>query len=299
MDGMKREDLTEIGHYESFRKANERGLVILSMGLAYWMFRSGGRFVLCVESKQAAAVLDQIRLFERQNRFWPPRQRELRGQQANLLAAGIYFLLLLVFYVAQQSSGTSFVSRGAVNPTSIYGAGEWWRTVTALTLHADSAHLAANMAGGIFFGYFVNRSFGASLGWLLILLSGALGNALSAAFFYPSTRISIGASTAVFGALGILAGFGMYTFRSRGAGSARWSRTVPLIGALALLALLGTGDERTDVMAHLCGFLAGLLLGLAVTRFSWLRPKGAAAKWILYAASLFLVGAAWVAATSG
>ena len=299
MDGVKRDELTEIGHYESFRKANEHGLVVLSMGLAYWMFRNGGRFVLCVESKHATAVLDQIRLFERQNRFWPPRQREFQVQRANLLAAGIYLLLLLVFYVAQHSSGTSFVSRGAVDPKSIYTAGEWWRTVTALTLHADSAHLVANMAGGIFFGYFVNRTLGASLGWLLILLSGAFGNALSAAFFYPSTRISIGASTAVFGALGILAGFGMQAFRSMGRGSSRWSRTVPLMGALVLLALLGTGDERTDVMAHLCGFLTGLMLGVAVARFSWLRPKGAAAKWILHAASLFLVGASWVAATQG
>ena len=297
MGGATGDDLTEIGHYESFRKANEHGLVVLSMGLAYWMFRSGGRFVLCVERKHEKVVLEQIRLFERQNRFWPPRQREFQGQRANLLAAGNYLLLLLVFYIAQQSSGATFVSRGAANPKSIYGAGEWWRTVTALTLHADAAHLVANMAGGIFFGYFVNRSLGASLGWLLILLSGVFGNALSAAVFYPSTRISIGASTAVFGALGILAGFGMLTFRSMGPGVSRWSRTVPLIGAVALLALLGTGDERTDVVAHLCGFLAGLFLGAVVARFNWLRPKGAAAKRILYAGSLGLVGTAWVAAT--
>lgn len=299
MDGAMRDDLTEIGHYESFRKANEHGLVVLSMGLAYWMFRTSDRFILYVELKNEKVVLEQIRLFERQNRFWPPRQWEFQGQRANLLAAGIYFLLLLVFFIGQQSSGTTFVSRGAANPILIYGEGEWWRTVTALTLHADAAHLMANMAGGIFFGIFVNRSLGASLGWCLILLSGVFGNALNAAVFYPSTRISIGASTAVFGALGLLAGFGMLTFRSRGQEGGNWLRTGPLIGAVVLLALLGTGDERTDIVAHLFGFLAGLFLGAVVARFSWLQPKGVAAKRILFSVSLVLVGTAWVAATWG
>jgi rhomboid protease GluP len=37
---------------------------------------------------------------------------------------------------------------------------------------------------------------------------------------------------------------------------------LPIAAALALLAFLGTEGERTDVGAHLFGFLAGALLGL-------------------------------------
>jgi membrane associated rhomboid family serine protease len=32
-----------------------------------------------------------------------------------------------------------------------------------------------------------------------------------------------------------------------------------------LLGLLGVGDARTDFMAHLCGFVAGLVAGWAVS----------------------------------
>ena len=74
---------------------------------------------------------------------------------------------------------------------------------------------------------------------------------------------SIGASTAVFATLGILAG---YVWRGQLMAQDRWStRFGPIIGGLALLMFTGTGDENTDIGAHLLGFVCGFATGMLLT----------------------------------
>ena len=76
-------------------------------------------------------------------------------------------------------------------------AGEWWRTFTALGLHADPLHLAGNLIYGLIFGFLAGQLLGWGLAWSGLLLAGALGNLLNA-FLQAPTHSSIGASTAVF-----------------------------------------------------------------------------------------------------
>src|SRR5262249_4043276 len=83
--------------------------------------------------------------------------------------------------------------------------GQVWRTVTALTLHADATHLPGNVAAIALLGTAVCRLLGPGLGTWLMLISGAAGNAFTAWLREPS-HSSVGASTAIFGAVGILAG---------------------------------------------------------------------------------------------
>src|SRR5690606_35050914 len=74
-------------------------------------------------------------------------------------------------------------------------------------------------------------------------------------------RTTIGASTAVFATLGLVAA---YAWKQHSAGALRWARRwAPLIAAVALLAFTGAGGERTDVLAHLTGFISGALVGFA------------------------------------
>lgn len=150
----------------------------------------------------------------------------------------------------------TWVTHGAADASAIM-AGEWWRTVTALTLHADAAHMAGNaLIGGVFMVLFCSEA-GFALGWSVFLLSGALGNLLNAAAHLVN-HVSVGASTAVFG---VVAALGAYrAMREHGVS---FRRTVaPVVAGLALLAMLGVGGERTDLGAHAFGFLAGLPLGL-------------------------------------
>ncbi len=98
---------------------------------------------------------------------------------------------------------------------------------------------------------------GWGLAWSGMLLAGALGNALNA-FIQTPGHMSIGASTAVFATLGILAS---YSWKQR---QHRLNRWVPVGSGIALLAFLGMGGERTDIFAHLAGFGSGCLFGALV-----------------------------------
>ncbi len=140
-------------------------------------------------------------------------------------------------------------------------SGEPWRAVTALTLHVDLSHLVANATAGAFLATAVCRTLGGGLGALLIVAGGTAGNLLNAWLNGPP-HVSVGASTAVLAAVGLLSGLAFArTRRARGRGRA-W---LPLAAGLALLGMLGA-DPRSDLGAHLCGFAVGVVLGAACGR---------------------------------
>jgi len=116
---------------------------------------------------------------------------------------------------------------------------------------------------------------GWGLGWLLILISGICGNILNA-YFYNYGHRSIGASTAVFGAVGLLCAY-QFIKRVRSRGS-RFQIWLPLGAGLALLAFLGA-STHTDIMAHLFGLLSGMVIGFGYYKFfpktlAWPRQAG-------------------------
>lgn len=137
-------------------------------------------------------------------------------------------------------------------------SGEWYRCATALLLHADSVHLAGNLVGMAIFATGVCSISGWGVGWLLILASGISGNLINA-YVYGYGHNSIGASTAVFGALGLLSSYQFLkkTLKPQ----TRFQTLLPLGAGLALLAFLGS-SSHTDIVAHLFGFLSGVLLGV-------------------------------------
>lgn len=215
--------------------------------------------MLVVQIKEATEAARQLSEYEHENRSVPVSDEPLIKLSKGMHGAMVYAaILLLVDGLVQNGGfGSHMVGLGSAGAGLIMD-GQWWRAVTALTLHADSAHLWGNLCVGIVFGLFASQSLGPGLAWFSILLAGTTGNLLSASFQDPA-HISIGASTAVFAALGIQAA---YTWRSRhlhhNRGIRRWS---PLIGGVILLALLGGPGERIDVLSHVTGFLSGLLLG--------------------------------------
>ena len=157
-------------------------------------------------------------------------------------------------------------------------AGEWWRAVTALTVHRELDHLGGNLAFGAFFGYFVGRYLGSGVGWLAVLLAASGANALNAWVQSPAHR-SIGASTAVFAALGMLVTYTWrrgYLARHAVARAHRADRRRHRPARVH-----GHGAARTRILgAHLFGFIAGLGAGLALARFApveWLEQRARAA----------------------
>ena len=236
------------------------------------------QWALVIES-DADSVRAGIALaaFERENPLTLPTRREQPVPSAGVLTGLVFGLALLALQIwtGPESDNAWFV-RGSAEAASIL-RGEWWRTVTALTLHADAGHAVGNaLLGGLLLTLLARR-LGSGLASWAMLLAGALGTA-AAAELMRHHFASVGASTAVFGALAELAALQAADPESR---RRAW---VPLGAGVALLGFLGS-SKRADLAGHLCGFAAGLLLGLLAARLPRLRSRAAQAA-LLGAAAL-------------
>jgi membrane associated rhomboid family serine protease len=209
--------------------------------------------------------------------------------------AGVYALVLLIaaYCAGIQLLGIDWLATGALQPRAAGGGGEWWRAVTALTLHLDQAHLLSNLLFGVGIGILAGRVFGPGLAWASIVAAGALGNYLDM-LISPPTHRAVGASTAVFAALGLLAGF---AWRQRLPLRERFRyRWAPLFAGVCLLAFLGAGGEHVDVLGHALGFAAGIALGWIYARAGVPRSRGNRLQAAAGAGALMFIAAAWICA---
>jgi rhomboid protease GluP len=279
----------EIFRSRTPQECDERALVLLAVGIAAVMWVDGAGFsVLVAEPDRPRAVIELER-YALENRPWPrPLPPRLHG--GGYAAAAGYVAVLFLAGVASTrlTLGRDWFDVGALDGARFRG-GDWWRAVTALTLHADLAHLAANAGFGALFGGLAARVYGAGVGWLLILVAAIAANVLNA-LTMPAGRVSVGASTAVFAALGALAvvRWPAATRRAR-AGFAGAS----VVAALVLLALLGTGDVHTDIAAHALGFGFGALLALPLRR--WPAPYARGPQRLAAGGAVLVIVAAWIA----
>ncbi|MEM8732748.1 MAG: rhomboid family intramembrane serine protease [Planctomycetota bacterium] len=193
------------------------------------------------------------------------------GTYEGILGYGL-LLAFVSFLVWSTAFGEAMDQAGQMNAGRLL-SGEWWRAITALTLHVDTTHLVSNLFFGALFGYLACQLLGGGMAWFLILLGGSLGNLANAALRDPS-HLSVGASTAVFAALGIAVAHALRpTLREKELPwMKRWS---PLIGGILLLAMVGLGGERTDVGAHVTGFGGGFFTGWLASKLGrpWLQNR--------------------------
>lgn len=103
------------------------------------------------------------------------------------------------------ASAPRWIEAGAADVFRILRRHEWYRAITALTLHGDSGHLFANVLFGAPFLALLCRRVGLGPGLALALCAGALGNILNS-LYQPLGHSSIGFSTALFGSAGALSG---------------------------------------------------------------------------------------------
>jgi membrane associated rhomboid family serine protease len=196
-------------------------------------------------------------------------------------------LMLWQIYLTSNNGLDTVIRKYGASATKILN-GELYRTVTALGVHADVVHLLANMTGLALFGTAVCALTGWGIGWFLILLTGIIGNYYTAVF-YQALHTAVGASTAIFGAMGILCGH-QFILKINIPGE-RLKALLPLGGGLALLSFLGSG-ERSDVVAHLFGFVAGLGAGLIYTLLVK-EPPGTIYQTGYFLAVVMILALAW------
>lgn len=275
----------------SDRRCRDRALVLQALDIPYRLVRLDDRWVLAVAARDAHSAREQLGLYEHENRGWPPRLGQMPQVSNGAIGAMVFATLLIVTYLMDHARafGFDWHLAGRVDGR-LMRAGEWLRSITALTLHGDVAHLAGNIVFGAIFGLFAGQLLGQGLAWSLIVAAGATGNVVNVLLQHGSHR-AVGASTAVFAALGLLTA---YTFMHRRDRRFQLAyRVAPLISGAVLLAYLGTGDARTDIVAHLTGFAAGLGAGVLASQ-RWQKVLDAALlQRRLAALTLIAIAVAW------
>lgn len=238
-------------------------LVLDARGVPCCLEQGAQGLELLVPSDHLQQAYHELRRFEELNLDWPPAAPQSRPMIENTLVTLCVLLVLAAFHniTRLDIAGADGIpidwSRiGSAQAGRILD-GEWWRLVTALTLHVDVLHLVSNLAIGGVFVLLLCRELGSGLAWTLLLAAGAGGN-LCNALLQSRLHDSVGASTAVFGVVGILSALSLVRYRHQL--QRRWP--LPVASALALLSILGTEGKNTDLGAHLFGFLAGVVVGL-------------------------------------
>ena len=285
------EGLVEVRASGSIAQAGDWSLVLHSAAISHRIDIRDGLVVLAVaagDGRRARAALDA---FDEESRPVVDVPAPDLGPSALGLA---FAVLITALYVAAGARDEGLRSAwflvGSASAQAIV-AGQWWRTVTALMLHADALHLAGNVIASLLFVSAVGRWLGAGLGGLVVLAAAMAGNLLTA-YFYGRGHVSVGASTATFAALGILSGLQMVHRYRHGSVRQRRRAWFPLAAGLALIVMLGS-SERADLVAHLAGLGTGLVGGAVTGRIIGVRTPGAGVQALCGAAALAVLVLAW------
>lgn len=287
-------DLFALFHAAERHKCDEFNLVLQSVMIDSHVAEYEGRYYLLVDEKLSEKAYTQLKYYVDENAPRAIIAQPLLAFSKGYIGAYSYAILLLVIGLFQntQAFGLDWQAAGLADSLKIE-YGQWWRSITALTLHADIAHLAGNIGFGVLFGLLVSQHIGSAAAWLSIVLSGAAGNALNA-YWHQSLHTSLGASTMVFAALGMLGVFALNSKKRYKRKSMRhW---LPFVSTAALLALTGTAGEKTDVLAHLSGYMCGVGSGILWLGFGKPQLVARKAQISMALSSIFIVSLAWVMA---
>ena len=267
-------------------------LVLSSTGISYYLREDGHRWDILVNDTDYEKALIVIEEYLEENPEVQKTEAPLYYEYQRTFTGIWVSMLLIACHVAIATGDKSDLFVRTYGSSAFYILhGELYRSVTSLMLHAGPLHLMGNIAGIAIFGTAVCTIMGWGVGWFMILATGIVGN-LTNALLYTSGHISVGASTAVFGAIGILSASQFFKkFKQSGQ---KIKAFLPLSCGLALLGILGSG-EHSDLMAHLFGFLAGIVLGSLYSIFvKEPKTKGYQAGSLLL--TLCLLAMAWLKA---
>ncbi len=231
------------------------------MGIRSFIVPEEGGFGLYVDGHAHDEAASQLLAYDVENRNTKHKVASRNLIAPRIEAAMLFWMVLLFFFAAQRNHAFSidWVRLGAAQATLMM-EGQWWRAVTALTLHTDSAHLLANLAFGTVFSLLLAQLTGSGLAWATMIGAGTLGNVVNA-IVQPGSHTSIGASTALFAGVGLLAALRQSDYAKARRSLLSLRRWAPLAGGVMLLAFLGFSGERTDFLAHVLGFAMGLVAG--------------------------------------
>lgn len=193
------------------------------------------------------------------------------------LAILLISLIEIIFFVIDDrkylvtrptSSGSSHNDIGAINYWLRYDPHrryEIWRFVSYMLVHVDTTHLVVNVVTQLIFGIALELLHG----WwrtVLIYLAGVLLGVLGTSIEDPHIFL-VGASGGVYALLAACLVTVIMNWRDLEYAVIYCFLLVLVSGTETVFSLLDYFDSRQDVvsyMAHLCGAIAGVLLGISI-----------------------------------
>lgn len=181
----------------------------------------------------------------------------------------IIALNLLSYLVSSLFSGdiinidiTALANLGAIYGPAVVLYHEWWRLLTAMFLHGGMIHLLMNMFSLYLIGrgaeqYFDTKSY---LG--IYFFSGIIGGLVSIVM-HPAS-VGVGASGAIFGIFGALAGFFIAHREQIAAHTKAFMKEFAII--IGINIVIGFSIASVDVSAHVAGLVAGFIGGYMVSK---------------------------------
>lgn len=242
----------------SRRAAMDWSLVLASQGILTTIHRCAetGQWRLELEPGQSRAARESLALYLREIRDWRELPRIKEQMWLWHPGALLWALYLIFIYWTEVTQGPALREQGMMSNTAVH-AGEWWRVVTAVSLHGDGQHLVSNLVSGTLLLGLAMARLGGGTALLLGWITGLCGN-LAGYWIYPATHRSLGASGLVLGCIGLLCVHSISEFLR----NHRFRRFfVSSFGGGIMLFILTGLDPASDIVAHAGGFVSGCGLG--------------------------------------
>lgn len=169
-----------------------------------------------------------------------------------LILINIVIWLCMILYLNRFSDVKLLEVGGLVHFNVVHG--EWYRLISSMFLHFNFEHILMNMLSLFIFGKIVESIIGSWRMLIIYIISGLYGNFVSLSF--NTTTISVGASGTIFGLIGSIFVI-MYlskNFNKKMIGQ--------LLIALVVLIVFSLFMSNINIMAHLGGFISGVLITL-------------------------------------
>lgn len=221
----------------------------------------------------------------------PPKDAHVPWYWRPAVATGLGLAAcVLVFYAITGSTAAHgpWQVRGALLTERALAGHQWWRLVTAATLHADGAHALSNASFFVALAWAAGERLGSGVmlaAWLCTAVVGFMVSLLTS-----DTSLTVGASGGLYGLLGAAGGHALWA-------AALYHeprrRRMQVAGAATMLLAFTAFSEHANWHAHVGGFVAGTGVGLVAGRF---RKPRAWAQAAVALASVGMIVAAWARA---
>lgn len=174
-----------------------------------------------------------------------------------IIAVNVIIFLAMAWQAKDMRFDSELLVQWGAKKGPLVREGEYWRMLTSVFLHASLLHIAFNMYCLYAYGWMAEMVMGRLRFLLAYLFTGVMASAVSLAV-HPD-GVSVGASGAIFGVIGLLIAF--FHLKILETPGVPGNPVVPLLKFAAINLVIGAIIPALNNAAHIGGLVAGILVG--------------------------------------